>query len=193
MTKKTLISKPEDAELFRNSLGDVKTLQTNTLHLSTAPKPKPYPQRNLHELRHNPLQNPVHDDLETLYQEDTMSFLGPGLQKSVLKKLRKGHYGIDADIDLHGMTSRDALKRLLVFLEYCQQNGFRCIQIIHGKGYNSPDNQPVLKNELNLWLRKHQNVRAFCSTPQRAGGAGAIYVLLALSDKYGDDDALDFV
>ncbi len=135
----------------------------------------------------DPLQNIIADSLETLHQEDTMSFLSPGLQKSVLKRLRKGGYGVDAELDLHGMTSRHALIRLLDFLHYCRENGYECIRIIHGKGYHSPE-QPVLKNELNAWLRQHRDVRAFCSTPQRAGGAGAIFVLLRLSDKFMHED-----
>jgi DNA-nicking Smr family endonuclease len=72
------------------------------------------------------------------------------------------------------------------------EDGCRCVQIVHGKGYNSPGNQPVLKNDINLWLRQHQDVLAFCSTPPKAGGTGALYVLLKLSDKFGlTDDELD--
>ena len=132
----------------------------------------------------DPLQNGVDDALETLYQEDTVAFLAPGLQKNTLRKLRKGLYGFDAVIDLHGLSSREALEQLLRFLHHCQEEGYRCVQIIHGKGYNSPDNQPILKNNLNLWLRQHREVLAFCSSSPKAGGSGALTVLLRLAEKF---------
>lgn len=150
-------------------------------------KPRPHPvAKPLEQV--DPLQNSVDDALETLFQEDKVAFIAPGLQKNVLKKLRKGHYGLDADIDLHGLSSRDAQQQLLKFLHYCLEDGYRCVQIIHGKGYNSPGNQPVLKNDINLWLRQHKDVLAFCSTPPRAGGTGALFVLLRLSEKFAVHD-----
>lgn len=188
MTKKT--TSPDDSDLFRSAVGPVKPVETNTVILQPDKKPRPVPRfKPLEQV--DPLQNEVDDGLETLFQEDKVGFLAPGLQKNVLKKLRKGHYGVDADIDLHGLTSREAQQQLLRFLHFCVEDGCRCVQIVHGKGYNSHDNQPVLKNDINLWLRQHKDVLAFCSTPPKAGGTGAVYVLLKLSDKFGADDELD--
>lgn len=189
MTKKTTFT--EDGDLFRNAVGNVRRIDTNTVVLKPDKKPRPVPTfKPLEQV--DPLQNEVQDELETLFQEDKVGFIAPGLQKNVLKKLRKGYFGLDADIDLHGLTSREAQHQLLRFLHFCVEDGCRCVQIIHGKGYNSPDNQPVLKNDINLWLRQHQDVLAFCSTPPRAGGTGALYVLLKLSDKFGSaEDGLE--
>ncbi|MGZ4958781.1 MAG: Smr/MutS family protein [Methylomonas sp.] len=181
MTKKT--TSADDANLFRAAVGKVRTIDTNTIVLKPDKKPRPFPAfKPLEQV--DPLQNDVDDNLETLYQEDKVGFIAPGLQKNVLKKLRKGYYGLDADIDLHGLSSREAQLQLLRFLHYCVEDGCRCVQIVHGKGYHSPDNQPVLKNDINLWLRQHKDVLAFCSTPPRAGGTGALYVLLRLSEKF---------
>lgn len=190
MRKKT--TSAEDAALFRNAVGTVRRIESDSILLKPEAKPAPYPSAKPLEYV-DPLQNDVDDTLETLFQEDKVAFIAAGLQKNVLKKLRKGHYGLDADIDLHGLTSRDAQQQLLRFLHDCVENGCRCVQIVHGKGYNSPDRQPVLKNDLNLWLRQHKDVLAFCSTPPRAGGTGAVYVLLRLSDKFAasDDDWRD--
>ncbi len=182
MIKKT--PSPDDIALFRTTVGKVKPVEHDSVILQPDKKPRPIPAfKPLEQV--DPLQNEVAESLETLFQEDKVGFLAPGLQKSVLKKLRKGYYGLDADIDLHGLTSREAQSQLLRFLHFCVEDGCRCVQIIHGKGYNSPDNQPVLKNDINLWLRQHKDVLAFCSTPPKAGGAGALYVLLKLSDKFG--------
>ena len=177
----------DDSDLFRNAIGKVRRLDTNTVVLKPDKKPRPVPAvKPLEQV--NPLRNEVADSLETLFQEDKVGFLAPGLQKNVLKKLRKGYYGVDAEMDLHGMSSRDAQRELLRFLHFCVEDGCRCVQIIHGKGYNSPDSQPVLKNDINLWLRQHKDVLAFCSTPPKAGGTGALYVLLRLSDKFSQAD-----
>lgn len=183
MTKKTL--HPDESGLFRSAVGQVKELVCNTVLLTPQQKPRAYPKAKPVEWV-DPLQDMPVDELDTLYQEDKLSFLAPGLQKNVLKKLRKGYYGLDADIDLHGLSSREARRQLLQFLHHCVEEGFRCVHIIHGKGYRSPDNQPILKNDVNLWLRQHQDVLAFCSTSPKDGGAGAVFVLLKLSEKYED-------
>jgi DNA-nicking Smr family endonuclease len=189
VTKKP--TSPADSALFRDSIGKVKPVESNTVVLKPDKKPRPVPTfKPLEQV--DPLQNEVIDSLETLYQEDKVGFIAPGLQKNVLKKLRKGYYGVDAEMDLHGMSSRDAQRELLRFLHFCVEDGCRCVQIIHGKGYNSPNNQPVLKNDINLWLRQHKDVLAFCSTPPKAGGTGALYILLKLSDKFGQiEDELE--
>ncbi len=187
VTKKT--TSADDANLFKATVGKVRTIDTNTVVLKPDKKPRPVPTfKPLEQV--DPLQKDVDGDLETLYQEDKVAFIAPGLQKNVLKKLRKGYYGLDADIDLHGLSSREAQQQLLRFLHYCVEDGCHCVQIVHGKGYHSPDNQPVLKNDINLWLRQHKDVLAFCSAPPRAGGTGALFVLLRLSEKFdasGDD------
>lgn len=188
VTKKTTNS--DDSALFRNTIGKVRPVETNTVILNPEKKPRPVPTfKPLEQV--DPLQNDVSDSLDTLFQEDKVGFIAPGLQKNVLKKLRKGYYGVDAEMDLHGLSSRDAQQQLLRFLHFCVEDGCRCVHIIHGKGYNSPDNQPVLKNDINLWLRQHKDVLAFCSTPPKAGGTGALYVLLKLSDKFGLEEEFE--
>jgi DNA-nicking Smr family endonuclease len=185
VTKKTEFT--ENDSLFRAAVGKVRAIDTNTVVLKPDAKPRPIPAIKILE-QIDPLQKEVADSLETLYQEDRVAFLAPGLQKNVLKKLRKGYFGLDADIDLHGLNSREALQQLLRFLHHCVEDGSRCVLIVHGKGYHSPDNQPVLKNDMNLWLRQHKDVLAFCSAPSKVGGAGALLVLLKLSDKFDLSD-----
>lgn len=185
MAKKILSS--EDSDLFRQSIGKVKPVESNSLRITSAEKPKPYPQ-NKTENTSNSFEPSADIDLEKLYQEDSMSFIAPGLQKNVLKKLRKGYFGFDASIDLHGLTSQEAKHQLSRFLHFSIEDGCRCVHIIHGKGYRSPGNLPVLKNDINLWLRQHSSVQAFCSTSPKDGGTGAVFVLLKLSEKYGEEE-----
>ena len=185
MTKKTL--PPEDSDLFRQAIGNVKAVESNTIHLTSSDKPKPYPkEKPLKDI--SGFQESPDLEVEKLYQEDSISFIAPGLQKNVLKKLRKGFFGFDASLDLHGLTSQEAKHQLSRFLHFSVEDGFRCVHIIHGKGYRSSNNQPVLKNDINIWLRQHSDVQAFCSTPPKAGGTGAVFVLLKLSEKYGEQE-----
>lgn len=171
-------------ELFRQTVGKVKSINSDKLDPMTSKKPRPIPRKPVAE-EVEPLDESI-SVTELLSLEDSMSFTSPGLQKNVLRKMRKGHYGLDAEIDLHGLSSHEAKKQLLRFLHICVEEGRRCICIVHGKGYRSPDNQPVLKNNLNLWLRQHADVQAFCSAPPREGGTGAVFVLLRLADKYDE-------
>jgi len=185
VAKKTLSS--EDSTLFRQTIGQVKEVESNTLLLSSNEKPKPYPKEKAIKTSDS-FEKTSDLEIEKLYQEDSVSFIAPGLQKSVLKKLRKGYYGFDASIDLHGLTSQEAKHQLSKFLHFSIEDGYRCVHIIHGKGYGSSNNQPVLKNDVNIWLRQHSSVQAFCSTPPKVGGTGAVFVLLKLAEKYGEEE-----
>lgn len=184
MTKKV---SSQDTELFRQAIGKVQRIKHDTMRLTADKKPSPHPRKQYLEPIH-PSVKPIDGELEMLGQEDSFRFIVPGLQKNVLKKLRKGFFGRDASIDLHGLTSRAAKQQLLRFLQDRHQEGCRCIRIIHGKGYRSSNQHPVLKNDVNLWLRQHPEVLAFCSAPARDGGSGALLVLLRLAEKYGEQD-----
>ncbi|NOQ34283.1 MAG: DNA mismatch repair protein MutS [Methylococcaceae bacterium] len=180
MSKKTLSE--EDANLFRQSVGNVKIIESDTVLLQTASKPKPIPKSQTDEDENPFTESPVLG--EQLRAEDSMSFLSTGLQKNVLKKLRRGYFGLDAELDLHGLNSREAKHHLQHFLHDCVEDGCRCVHIIHGKGYRSEDGFPILKNSVNIWLRQHNDVQAFCSASPREGGTGAVLVLLHIADKY---------
>jgi DNA-nicking Smr family endonuclease len=184
VAKKTLTS--EDSDLFRKTIGEVRSVISDKVLLKQENKPKPYPV-NLSSDCNAPAWKPgaaARMEVEKVGLEDSLSFIAPGLQNNVLKKLRRGYFDIDAEIDLHGLNSNDAKRQLLHFLHSCVEEGYRCVHIVHGKGYRSADNHPVLKNNLNLWLRQHKDVQAFCSASPKNGGTGAVFVLLQLAEKY---------
>lgn len=181
VAKKTLTS--EDSNLFRNTIGKVRAVNSDKILLNKENIPNPYP-RFLATHVDSHLIDPAATDIEKVGLEDSLSFIAPGLQNNVLKKLRRGFFGVDAEIDLHGLTSNGAKQQLLHFLHDCVNAGCRCVHIVHGKGYRSADNHPILKNNLNLWLRHHKDVKAFCSAPPKDGGTGAVFVLLQLAEKY---------
>ncbi|BCG62960.1 MAG: hypothetical protein methR_P0642 [Methyloprofundus sp.] len=189
MTKKP--AKKEDNHLFQDTIGKVTPVKADKHPLMPAQKPKPYPKKAGLQLS-DKLVRPQTGSINALQTEDTLSYTAEGLQNNVLKKMRRGHFGLDAELDLHGLTSNQAKRELIKFLHFCEQDGCRCVRIIHGKGYRSTNNQPVLKNDVNLWLRQHQEVQAFCSTAQKDGGAGAVLVLLRLSGKYDDQEDTEY-
>ncbi len=91
-------------------------------------------------------------------------------------RLKKGQLDIEASIDLHGMTLETARDAFSIFLHQAQQQHYRCIKIIHGKG--STDAPPVLKNAVYQWLPQSPAVLGYCSARSKDGGTGAVYVLL---------------
>lgn len=182
MAKKTLTS--EDSDLFRQTIGNVQPVKSDKAVLTPANKPKPYPKPTVINVDGHLIDTSTSLAIEKVGIEDSLSFLNTGLQTNVLKKLRRGFFGLDAEIDLHGLNSEEAKRQLLNFLHRCVEEGCRCVHIVHGKGHRSPDNHPVIKNNLNVWLRQHKDVQAFCSAAPKNGGTGAVVVLLQLSEKY---------
>lgn len=176
-----------DRDLFRQSIGDVHRISSDNILWQREQKPKPFPKFNAHNAFD---ENFEFDELafDPLGIDDALSYSAPGIQKNVLKKLRKGYYGLDAELDLHGLTRQEAKRQFLRFLHDCVENGYRCVHIVHGKGIRSADNLSVLKNNLNSWLRQHRDVQAFCSSQPKQGGTGAVWVLLQLAEKFRQEN-----
>jgi DNA-nicking Smr family endonuclease len=168
----------EDSALFRKSVGDAKPLKQDSF-IADKPKPKAHPAKTeadnfavIEEMR------TADFDSNLLERGDELLYTSPGVQNNILKKLRRGHYKIEAELDLHGMTVDSAKIALTDFLTQCAKRSQRCVRIIHGKGLGSINKQPVIKNKLNQWLQKTDIAQAFCSARPADGGTGAIYLLL---------------
>jgi DNA-nicking Smr family endonuclease len=117
-------------------------------------------------------------DCAELETGEELWFCRPGLQLGVLRKLRRGQFSLQGELDLHGLTVPLAREALAEFLRDSRLRGAVCVRIIHGKGRGSPRRQPVLKSKVNAWLQQRNEVLAFCSTRPVDGGTGAVYVLL---------------
>ncbi|MBM3342552.1 MAG: DNA mismatch repair protein MutS [Betaproteobacteria bacterium] len=109
---------------------------------------------------------------------DELNFLRPGLASDTLRKLRRGHWKLQADIDLHGLTVAEARPALVEFLNECLREGLRCVRVIHGKGLGSKNREPVLKRKVASWLAQRDEILAFCQARRTEGGGGAAVVLL---------------
>jgi DNA-nicking Smr family endonuclease len=169
---------PQEAELFRTAVGEVRRLEHDRVE-PPARRPPPIPQQRLRDeaaVVRDMLSDPL--DPAELETGEELSFARPGLQHTVLRKLRRGQYSVEKELDLHGLTVEEARQALAAFLHHCTAGRLRCVRIIHGKGNSSFNKQPVLKGRVNHWLRHRSEILAFCSARPVDGGTGALYVLL---------------
>ena len=122
-----------------------------------------------------PLLEPI---LEPMSGGDALTFQRAGVRTQVMRRLRRGLFPIEDELDLHGLTQSVARDHLAQFLGQNRDAGRRCVRIIHGKGYRSGPRGPILKAAVDFWLRRHLDVMAFTSARPIDGGTGAVYVLL---------------
>ena len=104
-----------------------------------------------------------------------------GFSRKQMKRLKRGQIPVQDHIDLHGMTRQEAEKEVKAFILRSHRLGLRCVLIVHGRGLNSPESLPVLKEGLPRWLRSgpvKKIVLAFATARPYDGGTGAVYVLL---------------
>jgi len=170
----------ELAQALRDMLPDVTPLpQPNRAH---APKIPPGPVarqrvRNEREVLNESLSDS--DPWELGFEAgDELNFLRPGLASDTLRKLRRGHWATQSEIDLHGLTVAEARPVVVEFLNDCLREGLRCVRIIHGKGLGSKNGEPVLKRKVASWLMQRDEILAFCQARRTEGGGGAAVVLL---------------
>ncbi|MDH3747239.1 MAG: Smr/MutS family protein [Gammaproteobacteria bacterium] len=169
----------EDDELFRRTMADAKPIKSETRVEPPRRRPKP----KAHFSRADEgrvLDESMRGDLDEMEQfsGEALRFHRPTVGRRTMRKLARGNYAVQAEIDLHGMTVLEAKPRLAEFIEECARSGHRCVRVVHGKGLGSGQRGPVLKASVNRWLRRWDHVLAFVSTRQVDGGTGAVYVLL---------------
>ncbi len=124
-------------------------------------------------------------DVDGLLDEDpSLSYAQPGVGPDVVRKMRKRHWPVQDELDLHGMNRDEARDAVTDFLARANRRGVRCVRIVHGIGYGSPKGQPVLRGIVHSWLVQKNEVIAFCVAGKKDGGHGALVVLLrpALAD-----------
>jgi len=181
----TLPEEPDELDLLREALEGVAPLQNQDRIVHQKQKPPPIPaQRLADEAR--VLADSLSDEIPVeigLESGDELVYLRPGLSTQVLRKLRRGQWVVQDAIDLHGMRSEPARALLVDFLNQALSRGYRCVRVVHGKGYRSPNQEPVLKKKMAHWLRQRDEILAYCQAPPVDGGSGATVVLLKPTTK----------
>lgn len=170
----------DEAELFRRAMRDVQPLK-RTARIASAQRAVKARARFARAERAAVLLESIAagQDLYDLQPGDELIFRRAGVAATVLQRLRRGQYRIEAEIDLHGLTVKEATAQLGAYLREARTRELRCIRVIHGKGLRSGNRGPVLKNTVNALLRRADAVLAFASARPVAGGTGATLVLLA--------------
>lgn len=158
---------------FAQMVGEVRRLEHDTVVFDRPPP-------RLRKHTHSTDEAPPTDDFSQFDVEhnDAEEFHRNGLQTGVLRRLRRGDFPIDSEVDLHGLTITQARAHLHNFLQHTGTSRLICVRVIHGKGLSSPDGKAVLRPRVRHWLRHDARVLAFVPAQARDGGSGALYVLL---------------
>ncbi len=169
-----------EADLFRTSVGTIVPLPDPNKRQPNPSHPRPIARQHLADEQAALAQSLSDEfDVETLLDsDDALSYSRPNIGPDVVRKLRKGHWAIQDQLDLHGMRREEAREQLTEFLRKAAKRGLRCVRIIHGKGLGSLNKEPVLKNKVKSWLVQKDEVMAFCVAKAADGGNGALIVLL---------------
>ena len=172
-----------ERDLFALSVGPVAPLRRGVARVVARSQPHPVPrQRERDEAA--VMREAISDefDVESLLETDeSLSYRRAGIAPDVVRKLRRGVWAIQAQLDLHGLRRDAARERLADFLRAAGEERLRCVRVIHGKGNGSPGREPVLKAKVKSWLAQHAQVLAYTQARAVDGGAGALVVLLAPS------------
>ncbi|TKC91626.1 DNA mismatch repair protein MutS [Trinickia terrae] len=169
-----------DANLFRREIGEVAPLKTPPRAPSARTQPPPLPVQTQRD-EEAVLQEAISDEFDPevlLETDESLSYCRPGVSQDVVRKLRRGDWIVQAQLDLHGMRRDEAREALAEFIRESVKRGLRCLRVIHGKGLGSIGKEPVLKGKVRAWLVQKAEVIAFCQARPHDGGAGAVLVLL---------------
>ena len=175
-----------DTQMFLEAMSDVEPLDFGKNRITRTP-----------DMHIRPAHSAPDDELEGLaYLSDLISGTADmditfsdeyiegsvnGVSRKLMQRLKKGQFPIQDHVDLHGLTKQGAEIKVRDFLLQSARLGLRCVLIIHGRGLNSENNIPVLKERLPVWLNRgpaKKIVLAFSTARPYDGGTGAVYVLL---------------
>jgi DNA-nicking Smr family endonuclease len=172
-----------DKDLFVRAAGAVKPLPDKRKVLHKTERKIP-PTMQYQKDEKAVLKEAISDefDVSTLLEVDEhLSFRREGIGPDVTRKLRRGDWSIQRQLDLHGLRRDDAREALSIFIREAYQQGIRCVRVVHGKGLGSPGKAPILKSRVHSWLVQKNEVLAFVQAKPADGGAGALVVLLMAS------------
>jgi DNA-nicking Smr family endonuclease len=187
-----------DKALFRAAMKDVRRLQTEARRNDAPPHsasprdapPRPRPRARFTRADRlavlaESLADPRQPLAPVIEMGDELQFRRAGVQELVYRKLRRGQYRVDAELDLHGLTAAQTESQLAAFLAEALLREWRVLRVVHGKGLRSGNRGPVLKLLVNSYLQRVGAVIAFASAREVDGGSGACLVLLASKRRLG--------
>ncbi|MGI4814811.1 MAG: Smr/MutS family protein [Janthinobacterium lividum] len=188
----------EEADIFRRSVGEIRPLaavvdrvalrRPARATLKPADILPPLPAGQLPPLpvqtllaEHDILREALSDEFDPehlLEADEELWFAREGISRETVRKLRRGGWVVQDQIDLHGLRRDEAREVLADFLREAVKRGIRCVRIVHGKGLGSVNREPVLKGKVRSWLTQKSEIIAFCEARSYDGGSGAVLALL---------------
>lgn len=167
---------PEDKKLWEALKATITPLKKG----KTVPK-------TICEISEKPL--PVNDRSRASPLGDKKTTIHETLDKTLVRRLRKGTLTIEGRLDLHGMTQKEALEALIRFLAHAHTHHKKLVLIITGKGAPPSFSEPheysthrgVLRQKLPEWLTDGtvSGVMSLSPALPEHGGTGAFYATLA--------------
>lgn len=179
------VCKP-DEEIWARAMADVQPLKKprsgRMVESPQAPRrkprgpgPPPLPPEEFEKLLQSESPFDVVDD------GDKIEGRAADVSRELLRRLKRGEFPLDAQLDLHHFTCEEAESRLFRFISGCRSEGKRAVLVIHGRG-ESPDGRAgILKRTIHACLsgpRLARDLLAFATAPPRLGGPGAVLLLL---------------
>lgn len=172
------VAAEDDGRLFRSAMSDARPLEIDTVEPRRR-RPRPsarFSRQDRQDVLQESLDAPAH--AMEMANGSALSYRHPSINLKTMRRLARGGISVQGEMDLHGLTSAQARESLKGFVAQSLLRGHTCVRIVHGKGLRSGQNGPVLKREVDRWLRRWEPVLAFVSARQADGGTGAVYVLL---------------
>ena len=164
-----------DTKLFRRTAGKVRRLESDRVSHERR-RPRPVPRGS--DIAGSDTRDLPPDSDGAAPATGPLLYCKPGIQRKVMRRLRRGQIPVEDELDLHGMRVHEAAAALGSFLSECADRGLHCVRVVHGKGFGSGSGRSVLKENLARWLEPREEVVAFSSARPADGGTGAVYVLL---------------
>jgi DNA-nicking Smr family endonuclease len=188
---KTVRDDLDEEQCFLEAVSDVRPLGGTTRKVFSMPDPNlrpahAAPDEELEAMAH--LSDLVSGiaEMDITSTDEYLEGCVHGFSPKLMQRLKRGHFPVQDFLDLHGLTKQEAEVKMRDFLHRSYLVGLRCVLVVHGRGHNSENNMPVLKEQMPVWLGKgavRKIVLAFATARPYDGGSGALYVLLRRSRK----------
>jgi DNA-nicking Smr family endonuclease len=180
MQDEPMVTKDEDKDLFRAEMQGVRPVRPTNRATLDKPRPSPLPVKRMEDDKKVVSEllsdHAGWDDFNETGNAET--YLRAGLPREVLRRLKRGDWVIQSEMDLHGLNSDAARSQLAGFIQHAKRNGLRCIKVIHGKGLRSQSGEAILRNKVRKNLMLRDEVLAFADARPADGGSGAVVILL---------------
>ncbi|RUO61904.1 DNA endonuclease SmrA [Pseudidiomarina insulisalsae] len=171
----------DDFDEFRQQMADVTPIKNDDVIAPRKARPTA-----AQEARRKAAEKQLEDDINYLSMEfvdlvepeELVEFRRDGVQHGVFKHLKQGRYAIEASLDLHHHSLRQAREALYEFIQLCHRRGVRSAIVVHGMGRHSKPHPALLKSYVVKWLKQLEPIMAFHSAQRQHGGAGSVYVML---------------